>query len=255
MSDSTTKVAASAPASNFVNLTPKYLPILVDKVVEFIYTGDYTVLTEGSPDQSMLLQHATGFRNGKQPASSSQPELFGAKFHMHMGALAEDFKFPSLYEHAHKNMVDLLTASYVRPLYLASLVDAAFAPHDSELRVCVDEEGWMQRLIATTVLVQEAKHWDWLDKKTFSKTLVAAEYNVFWDLYDDIRADCVDLLEDLEAGTSGNGLGSKGKGTSETGLQKRNRAKKELFEKKPAALYKEMGRLEVDGYESLSCMF
>jgi hypothetical protein len=174
---------------------------------------------------------------------------------MHMCAVGEDLKFASLHQYAHKNMVDLITASYVRPLYLADLVDAAFAPNDSELRVCQDEEGWMQRLIATAVLVQEAKHWQRSDKKKSGVTLVAAEYSVFWDLYDDIRADCVDLLEGLEAGTSGNGRGYKGKRqpTGETGLEKRDRAKKELFEKRTAALHKEMGRMEVDGHECLEC--
>jgi hypothetical protein len=174
---------------------------------------------------------------------------------MHMCALGEDLKFASLYQYAHKNMVDLITASYVRPLYLADLVDAAFAPNDSELRVCQDEEGWMQRLIASVVLVQEVKHWQHWDKKKFGVTLVAAEYSVFWVLNDDIRADCVDLLVGLEAGTSGNGRGYKGKRqpTGETGLEKRDRAKKELFEKRTAALHKEMGRMEVDGHECLEC--
>jgi hypothetical protein len=137
--DSVLKVPNSNPP-NFVNLAPKYLPILVDRVVEFIYIGNYALWSTEKNNESMLIHHATGYPDGICGASYPQPKLIGAKFHMTMCDLTEDLQFTSLYEHAHKKMVDHVTVKFMRPS-LADLVDAAFAPKDSELRVCEDKEG------------------------------------------------------------------------------------------------------------------
>lgn len=125
--DSVVKVASSSPPE-CANLPSRFLPILVDRIVEFIYTGTYTTERDLEP---MLIRHATTFPEGMKPTSYHQPNLDGAKFHMHLCGLAEELEFSSLYQHAHKKIAYLITIPYVQSLYLANLLDAAFAPQDS----------------------------------------------------------------------------------------------------------------------------
>lgn len=67
------------------------------------------------------------------------------------------------------------------------------------------------------------------------------DYNYLWDLYDDIAADCVDLMEFLcdHKRYSGHGKKANWQTIIETGVEKREKAKKEVLEKKAVALEKE----------------
>lgn len=102
---------------------------------------------------------------------------------------------------------------------------AAFAPRDSEPRVCQDKEGWRQKLLVTAVLVQEDRYWSEDHKKEFGRVLVGDEYNIFWDMYD-VKADCVDLLEranDIKSNIKKKGKVRSGV-ASEGGVQKKTAA-------------------------------
>jgi len=239
------KTSSSTPAAS-VDLPATFHPVLMDRVVEFIYTGTYA---EHEFVELRLIQNATSFPGDSEAKSFARPDLDGAKLHMHMCAVAEELEFPSLYALAHSKMADLVVGCFVLPLPLAELVGAAFAPRDSELRVCRDKEGWVQKLLVTAVLAQEARHWYEDDKKEFGRALVGDEYNVFWDMYDDVKADCVDLLERASDGKSKGKKKGKGKGksgvASDGGVQKRTAAKNKLLEKRSAALVKGLERMGV----------
>ncbi|KAH4417155.1 hypothetical protein HBH92_063200 [Parastagonospora nodorum] len=237
--------SSSTPAAS-VDLPATLHPVLMDRVIEFIYTGTYA---DSEFPELRLIQNATSFPEGSEAVSFARPDLVGAKFHMHMCAVAEELEFPSLYALAHNKMADLVAGQFVLPFRLAELVGAAFAPRDSELRVCEDREGWMQKLLVTAVLAQEGRHWSQDHKQGFGRALVGDEYNVFWDMYEDVKADCVDLLE--RASDTGSKSKSKGKGKGkpssahEGGVQKRTAAKKKLLEKRSAALVSGLERMGV----------
>ena len=74
--------------------------------------------------------------------------------HMYMCALAEELKYPALLAHAQKRFIDTITVPNLRPRQMAELVIATFSPLDTATRICKDEDGWLQRLVVTTVLVQ-----------------------------------------------------------------------------------------------------
>jgi hypothetical protein len=169
------KTSSGTPAAS-VDLPATFHPVLMDRVVEFIYNGTYA---DSEFPELRLIQNATSFPGDSEAVSFARPDLVSAKFHMNMCAVAEELKFPSSYALAHNEMADLVAGQFVLPFRLAELVKAACAPRDSGLRVCEDKEGWMQKLLVTAVLVQEGRHWSQDHKQEFGLALVGDEYNVF----------------------------------------------------------------------------
>jgi arginine/lysine/ornithine decarboxylase len=78
-------------------------------------------------------------------------------------------------------------------------------------------------------------------------------YEGFWDMYDEFRVDCADLLEGFDTAKRHQGHGKKAKWQAavENGVDKRQKAKKELTEKRMAALVRDLERMGANGYESL----
>jgi hypothetical protein len=129
------KTSSSTPAAS-VDLPATFHPVLMDRVVEFIYTGTYA---DSEFPELRLIQNVTSFPEDSEAVSFARPDLVSAKFHMHMCAVAEELKSPSSYALAHNEMADLVAGQFVLPFRLAELVGAAFAPEDSGLRVCEDK--------------------------------------------------------------------------------------------------------------------
>jgi hypothetical protein len=84
--------------------------------------------------------------------------------------------------------------------------------------------------------------------ETCGTVLVEDDYNVFWDLYNDIQADCVDLLERKRSEWSRRG---KKRVASKGGVQKRAVTKKGLQEKRTAALIRGLERMDMDADDEL----
>jgi hypothetical protein len=114
--------------------------------------------------------------------------------HMHLCALAEELEYPALLAHAQKEFIDTITVPNLRPRLAAELVIATFFPLDSSARICKDEEGWVQRLVVTAVLVQEAKHWADDRKGIFRELLQGKEWAALWTMHGVAERECVDLL-------------------------------------------------------------
>jgi hypothetical protein len=213
----------------------KFHPILVDRIVEFIYTGTY--------DPGNDIRHAAHVPDGD--ISSDHSDLEGAKFHLHMYSLAETLEFSTLQAHAHQRLADQLIYSPFLPTALANFVDAAFAPRDSELRICADTEHWIQKLVVVGALVQENKYWTLENRHKFGALLVHDDYNAFWDMWEDVEADCVDLMEAGKVLGTRKGGKKKKKMMENTGLcmEKRAVAKKRLLEARAEALVRGLEKM------------
>jgi hypothetical protein len=53
----------------------------------------------------------------------------------------------------------------------------------------------MQNLLMAAVYVQEGRYWCVKYMERFGTFLVEDDDSAFWDLYEDVKADCEDLAE------------------------------------------------------------
>jgi hypothetical protein len=215
-------------------------PVLVDRVVEFAYTGIYT------PGKD--LRYATHVQYGFK--CDEIADLEGPKFHLHMYNLAELLEFSTLMAHAHQRIADLLTFNFIAPTELAEFVNLTFAPPGSELRVCADTEGYVQKLVVVATLVQENKYWTPHDRCDFGTVLVHDDYHAFWNLWEDVEADCIDLIE-AGKGVVGLSKGKKKRVSERDSIPKRVAAKQGLLERRADALVKFMERMDLDLNEEM----
>jgi len=118
----------------------------------------------------------------------ARPDLDGAKFHLHMCALAEELEYAALYAFAHRKLTDLLIANIIVPEKFVSLVDAAFR---TTLR---DEEGWIKRLVVVAALIQQTKHYTYKQQDAFRDMVKRDEYPAFWKMYSEVREENSHLL-------------------------------------------------------------
>lgn len=100
------KTSSSTPAAS-VDLTATFHPVLVDRVVKFIYTSTYA---DNEFAKLRFIQNAASFPRDFEAKSFARPDLVGTKFHMHMCAVAEELEFPSLYAFAHSKIADLVAS-------------------------------------------------------------------------------------------------------------------------------------------------
>ncbi|KAF1845755.1 uncharacterized protein K460DRAFT_284625 [Cucurbitaria berberidis CBS 394.84] len=220
-----------------VNLPPHFHPMLVDRIVCFLYRGSYSI---DNFSTTAPLPHATHAPDSSSPEAYRIPNLPNHMFHLHMYALAEELEYDALLSAAHAKLYQLVTYRFT-PQHLKELVDATFAPLGSATRICKDEQGYLQQLVAVATLTQEANHWTDAAKEEFVDLMQLEEYASFWEMCKILKEQNQDLLASVP----------KPKGPSKEkvrkprhGVQKKAAAK---TDKKSAALTKALKTLTTDG--------
>lgn len=194
-----------APQPNpptLVNLPPNFHPILVDRVVSFIYTSDYDFvpITKGhilKPDL-FHLDNATFIpvEDPPSPAVTALAGIYDYKFHLHMYALAEELDYAALKAATYAKLVAQLIVRHNRPPpAVKGVVTSIFAPPGSSARICKDEDGSLQNLAVAAVLGHQAKYWGDQYCKEFADSLQDPEYMPFWDAYNTVKEQNPDLIK------------------------------------------------------------
>jgi hypothetical protein len=186
-----------------VNLPAHFHPILVDRVVNFIYTSDY----DFDPASKGIIElksenfnfHNATFIPTDNPPSPAVTALVGIQnymFHLHMYALAEELNYDALKAVAHSKLVEMLVTRRGRlPCALKDVVDATFAPPGTAARVCKDDDAALQNFAVAAVLAHEAKDWEDKDCNAFTESLQAPEYAPFWSAHQAIKEENQDLIK------------------------------------------------------------
>ncbi|KAH7077276.1 transmembrane adaptor Erv26-domain-containing protein [Paraphoma chrysanthemicola] len=192
-----------------VNLPPHFHPILVDRLVNFIYTSEY----DFHPTNKETIDLAAtnfNFYNATfiPPDASSSPTvtaLMGIRnyiFHLHIYTLAESLSYPSLQLTAFSHLVTLLIKTRsLHPHDLIALVNATFAPLGTPTRICSDADNVLQTLVVAAVILHEAKDWSFTPEymHEFTHALQAPEYAGFWNMYEKVKQENADVLKKTKA--------------------------------------------------------
>jgi hypothetical protein len=211
-----------------------YNVVLLDRVVEFMYTDVYTPGTS--------LRYATDILNGFK--YDETVDLEGAKFDLHMCNLAEMLEFPALLAYAHHRITNQLTLEFVAPTKIEEFVNLTFAMPGSEQRVCADTEGYLQKLAVTAALVQDNQFWARSDRDKLNVALKHDEYDAFWNLWEDLEVDCADLIAAVK--NMENIAGKEKRACERFSIPQRVAAEEEVVEKSAVALVKSMKRLDLN---------
>ncbi|KAI4624924.1 uncharacterized protein J4E87_005405 [Alternaria ethzedia] len=209
----------------FVNLPPHFHPILMDRIVNFIYTSDYLVVRDGSKQliqKNFKFYHATVIPDVNPPtaATTALVDIHDYTFHLHMYALAEELDYDALKSAAHTKLVQLfITVRNETPSAIKDAINATFAPLGSPSRICKDEDSMLQQLVVAAVLAHEFKTWTEADQQVFSNDIQGPEYADFRNAYNMVKGANQDLIE---IGDTARSLAAERK----AGMERRRAAKK-----------------------------
>lgn len=179
----------SPPAS--VDLPATFLPIFVDRFVAFVYTATYD---DESKKKIRHLQNATHFPSPSSADSYGRLYIKPALFHLHMCALAEQLKYPELYETAYDKLTHHLLRAYCDPSALHAIIDATFAAPDSDAPLCEYKDEGIRNLVVAAMVVQEHKFYTDRHRDTLRELLSGTKYESFLMTYRGVKAECKDLL-------------------------------------------------------------
>ncbi|KAF2854656.1 hypothetical protein T440DRAFT_551734 [Plenodomus tracheiphilus IPT5] len=251
-----------ADAPKHVDLPLNFHPILMDRIVSFVYTSDYAIdPSSSSPSAKPVTQltnenfnfHNSTFVPAAHPPSPATIALVGVRdcmFHLHMYSLGEQLNYPSLKSSAHGKLVEILIPRRgCYPAALKEVTDAVFCAPDSPLRLCADEDGVLQQLVVASVIGHERKNWSEMTRAEFTSAMEGPEYAGFWSAYNMVKEENADLMKPsdvardfgektrkargsakksgsgLDAGTSGSplrGVLAAGNRTKQTGGESRS---------------------------------
>ncbi|CBX90318.1 hypothetical protein IAQ61_001813 [Plenodomus lingam] len=188
-----------------VILPPHFHPILMDRIVNFIYTSDYTISTSRAKPITKLSAQNFTFHNATfippiEPPTPAMIALAGIQdciFHLHIYHLGEDLQYPSLKSAAYAKLTDLLIRQRGRdPSVLKETVDAVFAAPGSSTRICADEDSVIQQLVVAAAIGHEQKCWTDKQREQFVALLPAAEYKDFWSVHDTTQSENIDMINE-----------------------------------------------------------
>ncbi|CAI9635294.1 unnamed protein product [Alternaria burnsii] len=193
--------AMSPNRPSCVHLPAHFHPILVDRIVNFIYTSDYRFIPGSEGGQlkqtTFKFYHATLIPN-EIPPSPATVALVGIAeyaYHLHIYALAEELDYNTLRSAAHAKLVELLVFRSSNPEVLKEAIKAIFAPTGSAERICEDEDGALRQVVVAAVLAQEAKHWTEVQLTGFLDSIQDPAYEDFRKTYTTVKEDTGDLIK------------------------------------------------------------
>jgi hypothetical protein len=185
-----------------VNLPSHHHPVLVDCLVTFLYTSDYQFDQTNAGDElkpSNFQFHNATHIPADDPPSPAVKALVGIGehiFHLFMYALAEELDYGALKVSAYDALAALFVVRHqLSTPALKDAVEATFAPPGDAARICNDEDGVLQNLIAVSVIAHEANHWDYKHHQEFNNALQGPGYAPFWTAYNAIKEENDDIIK------------------------------------------------------------
>ncbi|EFQ85416.1 hypothetical protein PTNB73_03236 [Pyrenophora teres f. teres] len=188
----------------FLNLPAHFHPILIDRIVDFIYTSDYHFCPADDDvtklkQKDFVFHHATLLPAINANKSAMAAALVGIRdyeFHLRMYALAEELDWDALKSAAYAKLFGAVDAQYPRSTEtLTELVKATFTPPGGAARMCKDEDGALQQLVVAAVLTHETKVWREDARKAFTDSVQGPEHDGFRKTYKAIMQANEDLLK------------------------------------------------------------
>ncbi|KAF1836578.1 hypothetical protein BDW02DRAFT_493360 [Decorospora gaudefroyi] len=186
----------------FVHLPERFHPILVDRIVSFIYTSDYAFGPRGVghvlEQKDFEFKNATLIPDGSSPTAAT-PTLVGIHgfaFHFRIYALAEEMEYDALKSAAHHKLVNILVQQHKKsPFLLKELVNVTFAPSVEVGRICKDEDGVLQQVVIAAIIAHECNGWSEKETREFADSLEHPEYVGFWHGYNMVKEENRDLIK------------------------------------------------------------
>lgn len=192
-----------------VDLPSHHHPILIDRLVTFLYTSEYRFDPKGGDAQELKPGNFDFYTSTHVPAdnppSAAVTALVGIRKHMYtllMFALAEELAYPALQTSAYDALIrSLLIRRHLSIDVLKEMVEATFAPPGDPARVCKDEAGVLQNVVVASVIAHEAKNWNEQDRKDWTESIQAPGYAPFWTAYNTAKAENEDLFKEAQIAT------------------------------------------------------
>ncbi|KAI4607833.1 hypothetical protein J4E83_009376 [Alternaria metachromatica] len=162
-------------------------PTMVDRLVEFIYTGTYKLDKGG---RATMLHHATKLPIGKTKASYPMKLEAAAEFHLEMYKMGRDLRYHSLVAVAHSKMAeDMLWKSTVDVGIAKSLVNWIYGSaqrlHDTaeETNDTLGDDNLKELVVACILRHVHQKLWDGEEVEGFKQHVQAyPALEVDWEL-------------------------------------------------------------------------
>ncbi|KAJ4344587.1 uncharacterized protein N0V89_012331 [Didymosphaeria variabile] len=146
----------NVPGENVVNLPDRFHPLLVDRLVSFIYTSSYAV--DARAVKNTTLHHHAALPSGATPTSFGL-SMDAAEFQVCMYGIAEVLEYTALMTFAYSKLSSYFIFDRKAPEHVGQLIKLVFGPVNSLSRKCKDEVGALKGLGIAAVLVHEKKHW------------------------------------------------------------------------------------------------
>jgi len=198
--------ATQAHPPTEVDLPSHYHPILIDRLVTFLYTSDYKFDPKGGDAQELKPGNFDFYTATHVPAdnppSAAVTALVGIRKHTYsllLFALAEELAYPALQTSAYDALIgSLLIRRHLSIDVLKDMVEATFAPLGDPARICKDEAGVLQNLVVASVIAHEARNWNEQNCKDWADSIQAPGYAPFWAAYNTAKTENEDLFKEAQ---------------------------------------------------------
>lgn len=198
--------ATQAHPPTEVDFPSHHHPVLIDRLVIFLYTSDYKFDPKGGDAQELKPGNFDFYTATHVPAdippSAAVTALVGVRNHTYsllLFDLAEELAYPALQTSAHDALIaSLLIRRYLSIDVLKDMVEATFAPPGDPARICKDEAGILQNVVVASVIAHEARNWNKQNCKDWAESVQAPGYAPFWAAYNTAKAENGDLFKEAQ---------------------------------------------------------
>ena len=184
-----------------VDLPEKIHPLLIDRMVCFIYTSAYPANIDPADTKITTLLHYNSIPSGA-PGSSFELPMNYTQFQIAMFGLGENLEFPALMAYAFGQLVRYFLHESKAQEHVTQLIEIAFEPHGALYRLCKDNIGALQTLSIAAVLVHEKLHWSGLQIDQFRDLLADELDQSTWKEYRACYKQVKDSNQGLLAGSN-----------------------------------------------------
>jgi hypothetical protein len=151
--------------------------MLIDRLIEFSYTGRYGLDGQGNRSGGQYLRHATILPRGKNRHDYTLSPHAPLRFHLRMYKLGEQLKYPELMECAlEKLTTDLVVRNRGCPNVLAESIRLVYENRRVYGDImCEDANDLLKQTLLVGTLLRDCRVWSSEDKDLFQRLVYTNE--------------------------------------------------------------------------------
>lgn len=182
-----------------MDLLEKYHPILIDRMVCFLYTSRYSAHVDKANTKIGNLSYHHSLPDNAT-CTSFELAMDTTQFHIAMYGMSEALEYPQLMSYAFDRLALYYLEGKRNEERVKQLIKVSFEPLGSS-RLCKDEVGVLKGLGIAAVLVHEKLHWSGAQMDRFRDLLAEELDQSMWKEYRACYKQVKNMNENLHGGT------------------------------------------------------